>query len=233
MPPDLFRRSHSIVSSSARRKFALIVSLCMASGILAETDKPANVVPRSADTAATCYNWGYVAPMPITGAYGAAATSDGMAAYVAGGYYTTGTYGNEHYPLNQFNRYDLATNTWAHLDPMVDANYFAMSVYSPINNKVYVFGGRNDSNAFNRTRVYDLLTDIWSEGATMPASRWAAASAYYDGKIYIIGGFSTSTYDPPPTAEAQVWEYRSCGRYVEYNSVSYAGSEGGGGVWNH
>ena len=191
---------------------ALAMSLCAASVGLAGNDKTEDVIRKSEitlhaapngrtalpqvesqtvaspDIVASCYSWGHVAQMPETPAYGAAATSDGMAAYVAGGYYTEGTC-CEHYPLSQFVRYDLATNTWAHLTPMDDANYFSSAVYSPINNKIYVFGGQSNSAVTMNTRVYDIVTGIWSAGTDMPAGRWGAASGYYNGRIYLVGGF--------------------------------------------
>ena len=88
---------------------------------------------------------------------------------------------------------------------MLDANAAASAVYSPINNKVYVFGGRSsfDTTAVSgATRVYDVATNSWSSGAGMPAPRYQMAAGYYNGKIYLAGGTSTNN-----SAQTNLWEY--------------------------
>ena len=65
-----------------------------------------------------------------------AVTTNGTYAYVAGG-------NNSGIALNLFNRYDPVLNTWTALAPLPQALYDARSTYSPVNNKIYVFGGIN------------------------------------------------------------------------------------------
>ena len=82
----------------------------------------------------------------------------------------------------------------------------ASAVYSPINNKIYVFGGGDAVSGVtsNVTRIYDIGTNTWTTGAVMPAVRGFMASGYHNGKIYLVAGYSTGNVTP---TESQVWEY--------------------------
>ena len=79
-------------------------------------------------------------------------------------------------------------------------------VYSPINNKMYAFGGAdNPGNGMTLTRIYDIATGTWSTGTAMPAARnRLAGMGYYNGKIYLAGGSTDITY---ANAQATLWEY--------------------------
>ena len=107
---------------------------------------------------------------------------------------------------NDFRRYDLGSNAWTTLAPLPDIIDNASAVYSPINNKVYVFGGGNATTGVvsNATRIYDIATGTWSAGLNMPDVRSFMAEGYFNGKIYLVGGYSTGNISP---AFAQVWEY--------------------------
>ena len=102
----------------------------------------------------SCGLWQLRTPIPPNPVYGAAATSNGSSAFVAGGYSR-----DLNADIDEFRRYDLASNTWTTLAPMPDHNFLASAVYSPINNKVYVFGGEDHrpfigSTIYNLTRIY-------------------------------------------------------------------------------
>jgi N-acetylneuraminic acid mutarotase len=73
-------------------------------------------------------------------------------------------------------------------------------------NKLFVFGGERISSAtvVNTTRIYDTATNTWSTGATMPDVRAFMGSGYFNGKIYLLGGYSTGSVAP---SFGQVWEY--------------------------
>ena len=86
--------------------------------------------PPAPDLASLCATWHVSTPVPANSVYGATATSNGNSAYVAGGYSLDQGAGD----LNQFRRYDLASQSWTTLAPMSDAPSFASAVYSPINN---------------------------------------------------------------------------------------------------
>jgi hypothetical protein len=163
---------------------------------LASTTQAAQPRPlKPAGALSECGAWQERASIPPLAAYGVAATSDGTYAYAAGGYsYDTDT------TLNVFRRFDPVSNTWTTLAPMPDAVFTASAVYSPINNKVYVFGGEGPGNESSRAnRIYDIASNSWSLGTFMPEGRVQMASGYYNGKIYLIGGYGLPS--------AQVWEY--------------------------
>src|SRR5262249_27101784 len=69
-------------------------------------------------------------------------------------------------------------------------------VYAPNVSKLLVFGGERVSSAtvVDTTRIYDIATNTWSTGAPMPDVRAFMASGYYNGKIYLVGGYSTAGY---------------------------------------
>jgi N-acetylneuraminic acid mutarotase len=162
---------------------------------LAEHVYNAVVLPTS------CGAWTVKAPYPLD-VYGAGATSAGNAVYVAGGYSVS--VGGE---TAAFRRYNVIDNNWTTLANLPDTSTtMPSSVYSPINNKVYVFGGEvaGTGTVTAVTRIYDIGSNTWSTGAPMPGVRAFAASGYLNGKIYIVGGYSTGQVT---SAQTQVWEY--------------------------
>jgi N-acetylneuraminic acid mutarotase len=79
-------------------------------------------------------------------------------------------------------------------------------VYAPNVNKLFVFGGEEIALAtvVNTTGIYDIASNTWSTGAPMPDVRAFMGSGYYNGKIYLVGGYTTGNVDP---SFGQVWEY--------------------------
>ena len=145
--------------------------------------------------------WTQAAPVTIDH-YGGFMDSDGTFAYEGGGYSFSAS-GN----INQFGKFDPVANTWTPLAPVPDLNNaLASGVYAPNVNKLFVFGGEKVATAtvVNTTRIYDIATNIWSTGAPMPDVRGFMGSGYFNGKIYLVGGYSTGNVDP---SFGQVWEY--------------------------
>src|SRR5205823_1271367 len=106
--------------------------------------------------------WMVVNPLS-SAAYEPGVGSDGTYAYVAGGVIATSTPGAAT-TTNAFARYQPGSNTWTNLPSMSDGAAGASVVYSPINNKVYVFGGAGSNNIVSsRTRIYDLASGTWSD----------------------------------------------------------------------
>ncbi|PZR94929.1 MAG: hypothetical protein DLM69_12040, partial [Candidatus Chloroheliales bacterium] len=145
--------------------------------------------------------WQTVAPGPLD-LYGAAGTADAVGAYFGGGYSFSG--GGE---TPQFARYNVGSNVWTTLAPMTPngAVEMASANYSPTNNKVYVMGGGTAAGTvYNTNRIYDVGTNTWTTGAPMPDVRGFAASGYFNGNIYIVGGYTTGSITP---AYTQTWQY--------------------------
>jgi Kelch motif protein len=53
--------------------------------------------------------------------------------------------------------------------PMPDAVSSVSAVYYPPTNKIYIFGGSGGIS--NATRIYDIASDTWTAGASMPGGR--------------------------------------------------------------
>ena len=136
---------------------------------------------------ATTVTWSAKAPMPTARTWISAAAYGGSV-YVFGGLSSTTK-------LATVERYNPGTNTWDSRTPMPTARYATSAV--TLNGKIYVIGGVNASNQIqNIVEVYDPVNDTWSTAAPMPSARSRlAAVAGPDGKIYAIGGSTTSTLD--------------------------------------
>ena len=136
---------------------------------------------------ATTVTWSAKAPMPNARTWISAAAYDGKI-YVFGGL-------NNTTKLATVDRYDPVTNTWDSRAAMPTARYATSAV--TLNDKIYVIGGVNASNQIqNVVEVYDPIHDLWSTAPSMPTARnRLAAVTGSDGKIYAIGGSTTSTLD--------------------------------------
>ena len=126
-----------------------------------------------------------------------AVASDGSYAYSAGGALSL-------IPTNGFYQYDPVADLWTALAPLPQALVDALAAYSANVNKIYVFGGLDAGIAvLNTTQIYDIATDTWSTGASMPDGRYFLNVVYSsNGKIYVIGGFDTNFGEA-----SQTWEY--------------------------
>jgi hypothetical protein len=160
----------------------------------------ATATPTACTTGGAPAPWAVRSPAP-TDFEGGAATADGTFAYTAGGYSFSANQ-----TLNQFLRYNPATDAWATLSPMPQAAMMASAVYAPNVNKIFVFGGEDATAGtnYNITRIYDVTAGTWTTGANMPAVRSFMAAGYFNTKIYLVGGYTT---DQVTSAQAQVWEY--------------------------
>ena len=145
--------------------------------------------------------WTFAASVAIDH-FGGFMDSDGTYGYEGGGYaFSTGD------NILQFGRFDPVANSWTPLAAVPDANNGeASAVYAPNVNKLFVFGGSEFALGIvvDTTRIYDIATNKWSTGAPMPDVRAFMGSGYSNGKIYLVGGYTTGNVDP---AFAQVWEY--------------------------
>jgi len=108
--------------------------------------------------------------------------------YVGGGAWLCGG------PINSFYRYDPATSTWtprANLPvPLHGAVGASDGTYG------YVACGITTGGGYTNTLYrYDPSTDSWTNLSTVPPAsvgRWIPSMAYYQGKLYIGGGWGSS-----------------------------------------
>ena len=152
--------------------------------------------------------------------------SDGTFAYEGGGY---AFYKSDN--IDEFGKFDPVANTWTPLAPVPDLNnLMASGVYAPNVNKLFVFGGLRVSPAtvVDTTRIYDIATNTWSTGAPMPDVRAFMASGYYNGKIYLVGGYSSGSIAP---AFLQTWEYDPVANTFATKTSIPASAGFGGAGW--
>ncbi len=102
--------------------------------------------------------------------------------YVAGGQATgAGT------PVANAERFVTSSSTWNVLAPL-PAVVGQVSV-GAAGNKVYVAGGFIGGTSITSTlRIYDIPSNTWTFGASMPGSVEAGAGAVLNGKFYVMGG---------------------------------------------
>ena len=110
--------------------------------------------------------------------YGGAAVACNGSIHHLGGY----SYTTSHY------MYSPSTNTWTGKTALPNAKQYSTAVEA--NGKVYISQGNNTYNM-----VYDPSTDAWTQltrNGTTGGNY--ISSAYYNGKIYVMGGASYPTY---------------------------------------
>lgn len=96
--------------------------------------------------------------------------------------------------------YDVVTNTWSTGSNMPTARYGLSSVV--FNNKIYCFGGYGNTTYqpmmgtyLPLIEIYDIATNTWSTGSSVPEMFHSAGCVINGTKVYIIGGSrSNSTY---------------------------------------
>ncbi|MFZ0918311.1 MAG: kelch repeat-containing protein, partial [Candidatus Udaeobacter sp.] len=113
--------------------------------------------------------------------YGAAVASDGANIYAFGGNTVGGAQHAEAY------RYDPIANTWTALASMPTGPDYQFHAEYGGNGKIYVMGGQNDGTL---NRIYDIATNTWSAGAPVPECVNDHGHVYYNGKVYVIGGWA-------------------------------------------
>jgi len=127
--------------------------------------------------------WSAGAPMPGL-RFGSYVGTLGGKIYVAGGFPANDVTMGQ----NQTWEYNIATNTWATKSNMPNIN--ALGSYATIGQRLYTFGGWRgnpccDTDSFR----YDMVTDVWTTNAPMPASlEGSAAATDASGNILVYGG---------------------------------------------
>jgi N-acetylneuraminic acid mutarotase len=145
-------------------------------------------------------NWTNAASLPID-VYGASATAANGKLYAGGGYSFSG--GAD---VNNFQVWDPDTDSWTPLAPVPDTSATMAAMVYGHNGKIYMIGGENvaSGTVVATTRIYDIASNTWSTGAAMPDFRSFAGYGYYDGGIFIAGGYSTGFVD---SGHNTTWRY--------------------------
>ena len=107
--------------------------------------------------------------------------------YVGGGRYLCGG------PINSFHRYDPATDSWTARANLPQRLHSAVGASDGTYG--YVACGQTSGVVYTNTLYrYDPSTDSWTTLGTVPGGvgRWVPFMAYYQGKLYIGGGWGSS-----------------------------------------
>jgi len=155
------------------------------------------VIPTPA-TAAIDAQWTPAFPLNDTRSEAVVVMDDAGLVYVIGGM------NNSLYvTVNNVSSYDPDTGVWKDLAPLPQLTRGAAGVY--LDGKIYVFAGYTGSVFLQNTQIYDIATNTWSSGTSIPQALWEAkAGVGSNGLIYVFGGKPTGVtfssgvhiYDP-------------------------------------
>jgi N-acetylneuraminic acid mutarotase len=139
-------------------------------------------------------SWSQMAPAPTAVAFYSSTVLDDKI-YVIGGEYSF-RYPKVSY-TNLVQVFDPKTNQWTQGAPLLlnMSQIGAASSFDSVGSKcIYVFGGLKPyigdrvSNAVNWTQIYDLKTNLWHNGTSMPIARFGVSVANVNDALYILGG---------------------------------------------
>ena len=137
------------------------------------------LIPTCADGASP--RWKRGAALPLARGEVAAAVAEGRI-YVVGGFTADGQ------ASARAEAYSPATNTWS-----VEAD-LPVPVHHPMaagyRGRVFVAGGYGDHGQL--TTLFAFTGDGWTRLASMPEDRAAGGAAVVNGKLYVVGGTSSS-----------------------------------------
>ena len=148
--------------------------------------------------------WTSKADMPTARIFFSTSVVDGKI-YAIGGVLVTKA------GLSTVEVYDPATDTWTTKTPMPTARHAHASAV--VDGKIYVIGGGPEGgadhtgpDALSVVEAYDPATDTWTTKADLPEPRGLLSANAVGGKIYAIGG-KTTTKNPHPPGLSTVYEY--------------------------
>jgi N-acetylneuraminic acid mutarotase len=104
--------------------------------------------------------------------------------------------------------YDTATNTWTNMNPSSAprARYYSAMAYDSVTGKIVLFGGADDTMAFNDTWLYDIATNTWTNQSpsSSPTPRDMHSMAYDSvaHKMVIFGGAKLNS-----NVNSETWLY--------------------------
>jgi N-acetylneuraminic acid mutarotase len=115
-------------------------------------------------------------------------------------YAITGFIGFDYTDANE--RFD--GTSWTEMAPIPVKH--SQSKAEAVGNKIYVPGGFNNgqfNGPLDFMQIYDTVTDSWGQGMHLPAERSGAATAAFNGLVYVIAGYTL----PFPTITNTVYIY--------------------------
>lgn len=139
-------------------------------------------------TLALLQGWRPCVPMPTPG-YAFACAAVGSRVYAIGGLVSEF---DSLVPRAVTEAYDVAADSWIrdYASPPKPRWYAGCAA---LDGKIYVIGGTADGNTcLSQVDRFDPSTNTWDTVAPLPWPRSSLAGCEYGGRIYAIGGYSTS-----------------------------------------
>ena len=143
--------------------------------------------------------WVNLAPLPAS-RHHITLSAQGDSIYGVGGF--SGVYPNWQ-AHDTVTSYNIQTNTWSEAASLPEPR--GEHVSAVVNDKIYVIGGRvpnvAEADHFDEYedtvsgRVFDTVSQRWTEIADAPTARNSAAAAVINGLIYVVGGRDNQALD--------------------------------------
>jgi N-acetylneuraminic acid mutarotase len=132
--------------------------------------------------------WSAIADVPSPFTHGGC-TADGRYVYLAGGYISNYSTGQQTFATKNTWRYDTITNTWSAMTPLPQAR--GTGALALVGRTLHFFGGV-DINRVDRADHWTLNLDdptaTWQVSTPLPSVRNHLGATVLNGKIYAIGG---------------------------------------------
>src|SRR6266446_8781926 len=130
--------------------------------------------------------WTTLAPMNAARAGAAAAVIDDGIFVIGGRQSTNGPCSGGPY-LTTVEKYDIDTNTWSTVAPLLNARSDLAAVAH--GGKIFIFGGCSSTGVTNEVDMYDPQTNTWTTTlAPMLNGRASLVAGHSGDKVYAIGG---------------------------------------------
>ncbi|MBK9568892.1 MAG: hypothetical protein IPO53_02485 [Chitinophagaceae bacterium] len=114
------------------------------------------------------------------------------AVYLGGKIYKIGGTGPGTASTNAVEIYDIASNTWTAGAPYPIAASFISAIQ--MGGFIYTAGGNASGTEQTKTYRYDPVANSWNDAAIadLSATRWGAASGFYNNSFLLAGGYSAA-----------------------------------------
>jgi N-acetylneuraminic acid mutarotase len=130
---------------------------------------------------------------------------------VDGRIYAVGGAGPIYQALRTVEVYNPATDTWTSKSDMPTARQGLTT--SVVNERIYAIGGGSayssayaTAETFSTVEEYDPATDVWTSKSEMPTARGWHSASVVDGRIYIVGGTSSTPNNGTAILAVEVYE---------------------------
>ena len=128
--------------------------------------------------------WQQCVPMNTPG-YAFACAAVGSRVYAIGGLVSDSV------PRNVVEAYDVPADSWIlEFTPPPGPRWYAGC--AALDGKIYVVGGTDGNADLSRVDRFDPSTNTWDTVAPLPWPRSSLAGCEYGGRVYAIGGYSTT-----------------------------------------